>query len=39
MCTISGSVMVVIASIIIASAFTLPSEGGYELIPNYEEDE
>lgn len=39
MCTVSGSVMVVIASIVIASAFTLPSEGGYELIPNYEEEE
>ncbi len=31
--------MVLVASIIIASAFTLPSEGGYELIPNYEEEE
>jgi len=39
MCTVSGGVVVVLASVVIASAFTLPSEGGYELIPNHEEEE
>ena len=39
LCTVSGSVVVIIASAVIASAFTLPPEGGYELIPNYEGEE
>lgn len=38
LCTVSGSVLVITAGAIIASAFTLPSEGGYELIPAREEE-
>lgn len=34
LCTTSWSVLVVLASGIAASAFLLPSEGGYELIPD-----
>ncbi|CAO1603006.1 hypothetical protein XANCAGTX0491_006600 [Xanthoria calcicola] len=39
LCTTSWSVLVVLASGIAASAFFLPSEGGYELIPDTEREE
>ena len=34
LCTVSWSIAAILASGIIASALLLPSEGGYELIPN-----
>ncbi len=39
LCTASWSVLVILAGGIVASAFLLPSEGGYELIPDAEREE
>ncbi|KAL8966436.1 MAG: hypothetical protein Q9183_003375 [Haloplaca sp. 2 TL-2023] len=39
MCTTSWSVLMALAAGITASAFLLPSEGGYELIPDVEREE
>lgn len=39
LCTVSASVAIISASGIIASALTLPSEGGYELIPDREQED
>ncbi|KAL8865201.1 MAG: hypothetical protein Q9174_007016 [Haloplaca sp. 1 TL-2023] len=39
MCTTSWSVLMALAAGIIATAFLLPSEGGYELIPDAEREE
>ena len=33
LCTVSWSVMVLLAAGIVAAALLMPSEGGYELIP------
>lgn len=34
LCTISWSILVMCGTGIISTAYTLPSEGGYELIPD-----
>ena len=34
LCTVSWSVMVLLGAGVIATALLLPTEGGYELIPN-----
>ncbi|KAL8918880.1 MAG: hypothetical protein Q9172_005238 [Xanthocarpia lactea] len=39
LCTTSWSILVILAGGIVASAFLLPSEGGYELIPDTEREE
>ncbi|KAL8707226.1 MAG: hypothetical protein Q9220_007720 [cf. Caloplaca sp. 1 TL-2023] len=39
LCTISWSVQIVLAGGIAATALLLPSEGGYELIPDTEREE
>ncbi|KAI9813237.1 MAG: hypothetical protein M1827_004179 [Pycnora praestabilis] len=39
LCTVSWSVMMLSAGAIALSAWLLPIEGGYELIPNREEEE
>ena len=36
LCTVSASVMIISTGGIVASALSLPSEGGYELIPDRE---
>jgi len=38
LCTISWSVAILLAGGISATALLLPTEGGYELILNHEED-
>jgi hypothetical protein len=35
LCTVSWSLMLVCAAAVTIAAFVLPSEGGYELIPNF----
>ena len=39
LCTVSWSILVISASGLIASAYTLPSEGGYELILDNENED